>query len=507
MKKAVVLPAVAAVAAAAWLASPVPQEPWELAPAGASPVPRQADFSGSQADRIASGTQVMQRARLLHIDGQSASTAWTMAADTIATNSGLLAELVRQPLEELTFDGTTFSALNELIAGSGPARITVTSPTLKADTTLNIERPDLLLDFAGAAVDAGVNPPLWLVRVGHTRNVAVVNAKIDGGRNGFLVDGGSNIAIDGNSVGGLTENGVVITGDSTGVDIHGNQLTGLGRAGVMLHGPVTRALVRDNDISRLHGDSNWNAGILLTNRPGDVAADPDAFFLPDRYWVVMQTQDARLKSPSHNVIVNNSVREGLSSGIYTDGAVQNVFVQNRIEGNSKEGICFDNGATSNVFAGNLVAGNGRRWGQEEAALALDAVLDAGRGPDGLSMAKLPGISIDIILGNHVSGNYGGGIKMVRTALFNVVTTNAVIDNNLGASDLFHFYGIEFGAAPADEPVDDLDFVGSSGNFALNNAVAGPHYAGIFVANGSVENTVFDNEITGAQLFAIEFQPR
>src|SRR4051794_15802219 len=192
MKKAVVLPAVAVVAAGAWLASPAPQEPWELAPAGASPVAPLGAAGGGDADKIASGTQVLRRAQLLHIDGASADAAWTTAADTVATNSEILPRLRQQPLQQLTFAGTTFSQLNEMIATSGPARITVSSPTLNADTTLNIARhDDLLLDFAGASIDAGTIPPLWLVRIAHARNVAVVNAKISGGRNGFLVDGGS----------------------------------------------------------------------------------------------------------------------------------------------------------------------------------------------------------------------------------------------------------------------------------------------------------------------------
>ena len=91
------------------------------------------------------------------------------------------------------------------------------------------------------------------------------------------------------------------------------------------------------------------------------------------------------------------------------------------------------------------------------------MLGAGRGADGTSMAKLPGISIDNalyneIFANTVIGNFGGGVKMVRTAFYNVVRKNAIIDNNLGKSAKYHFFGVELGGAPADAPVIDLDFV-------------------------------------------------
>ena len=160
-------------------------------------------------------------------------------------------------------------------------------------------------------------------------------------------------------IGGLTENGIVVTGEIVDLDIHANRLHDLGRAGIMLDGPVTTALLEDNDIDHLLGHSNWNAGILLTSRGGDIAANPDSFFLPDDYWVVTKPLVQRLQNPDQNVIMDDTIRDGLSSGIYNDGAIANIFLENRIEGNSKEGICFDNGATANVFAGNLVASNGK----------------------------------------------------------------------------------------------------------------------------------------------------
>ena len=470
------------------------------------------DVQSDAAAEITDRTQVFQRARLLNIDSGTADTSWKAAADTVTADRAILPTLLQQPLRRLTFRGTRLSELNAAIAAAGPAHITVTSRTLQADTGLTITGQNLILDFAGAAIDVGAQPPLWLVSLVNARHVAVLNAQINGGTNGFLVNNSSDVAIEGNDVERLTQNGIVLTGQSSDVDIHANHLHDLGRAGIMLHGPVTTALLEDNEIDHLQGHSNWNAGILLTGRDGDIAADPNAFLLPDHYWVVTEQLVRRLKNPSQNVILGNRIHDSLSSGIYNDGAIANVFVENRIAGNAKEGICFDNGATANVFAGNIVRGNGRRWGQPDAVLALDSVLGAGRAADGTSNAKLPGISVDNALYNEIVGNYidvndGGGVKMVRTGLFNVIVANTISDNNLGASPRFHFFGVELGGAPADAPVVDLDFVGSSGNVIYGNAIHGQHYAGVFIGSDSVQNDVLRNDITGALAFAVEAQGR
>jgi hypothetical protein len=157
---------------------------------------------------------------------------------------------------------------------------------------------------------------------------------------------------------------------------------------------------------------------------------------------------------------------------------------------------------------NVIRQNGKRWGQSDEALRLDFVLARGRLPDGTSVAKTPGVSIDnaaynIVYANQVDRNHGGGVKMVRTAFFNLVGLNVVTDNNEGASPVFHFFGIELGATRADAPAVDLDFTPSRGNIVFGNVVRGSHYAGIFYGAGSTDNDVFDNSIFGATHWAQE----
>lgn len=457
-----------------------------------------------EAGRLARATQVYQRAELLGLGAETAYTAWSSAAATVATNRSTRSALLEQPLQRLEFEGTLLSELGELVAAVDSAHITVVRRRLVADVALTISGHDLVVDFAGAIVEAGPTAPAWVIELSGARDVALTNVEIAEGTNGILIDGGSNIVVEGNDIHDLTQNGIVVTGSSA-TTIRDNRLHALGRAGIMLHGDATTSLLEGNEIAGLLGHSNWHAGILITGRNSDVAADPGSF---NRHAVVDEAILDRLRNPDRNVILGNVVRNGLSSGIYNDGGVGNVILENRIEGNAKEGICLDNGATSNVVAGNTVAGNGNRWGQPDDVLASDHVLDEGRAPDGTAIAKLPGVSIDNALyneiyANEIRDNWGGGIKMVRTSFFNVIGDNTLTDNNLGHSDRHHFFGIELGAAVPDFTTPALDFVASAGNVLVANTIRGRHHSGIFIAPASIQNELIDNDIDGVEAFAIE----
>jgi hypothetical protein len=145
-------------------------------------------------------------------------------------------------------------------------------------------------------------------------------------------------------------------------------------------------------------------------------------------------------------------------------------------------------------------------------MAREFIASSGRLADGSAAAKVPGISIDNalynqIFSNTVSHNFGGGIKMVRTAYFNLVGLNTLVSNNDGASANFHFFGIELGAAALDSASDELDATPSRGNVMFSNAIRGNHYSGIFFADGSDQNNIFDNVIMDAQPWALEaFRP-
>lgn len=458
------------------------------------------DGADDEAGRLAQGTQVRQRAERLGLGERTAHEAWSTAADTVTTNREQLPALLERSLPNHSFEGTRLSELGELLADVGSAHVTVVRPTLVADTSLTISGQEVSVDFAGAVIQAGSAPPAWTIEIRGARNVAVLNAEIAGGANGILVVDSTDVSVAGNELHDLSQNGIVVSGGSH-ASIRSNRLHALQRSGIVLHGDVTDSLLEGNEIHDLTGHSNWHAGILIAGRNGDPAG-------VNPYEVEGETIVDRLRYPSRNVIVGNDIRDGRSSGIYNDGGIANVLVGNDVVGNAKEGICLDNGATANVVAGNAVTGNGNRWGQPDEVLEIDSVLDEGRAADGTAIAKLPGISIDnalynVVHANTVAGNFGGGIKMVRTSFFNVITGNVLTDNNLGRSHRFRFFGIELGAAVPDFDAPDLDFVGSSGNVVVANQIHGDHDSGVYVAAGSVQNDIIGNDIDGVAEFEIE----
>ena len=108
---------------------------------------------------------------------------------------------------------------------------------------------------------------------------------------------------------------------------------------------------------------------------------------------------------------------------------------------------------------------------------------------------------NIVFGNDVTHNFGGGIKLVRTGYFNIIGLNTTFSDNDGASTTFHFFGIELGAAPGQS--SELDFTPSCGNIIFSNPIRGTHYSGIFFDQGSDLNDVFDNTIMDALDWALE----
>jgi hypothetical protein len=266
--------------------------------------------------------------------------------------------------------------------------------------------------------------------------------------------------------------------------------------------------VQRNDITGNVGFSNLAAAVVVSDRKDDILSAGADVIKIDHDATVSQPIAQRLRPPHNNTIVMNHLAWNASSAVYIDGAVGTVIALNVIEGNAKEGMCLDNGATANVVTLNDILQNGSRWGESDEVMDKEFIKGGGRLPDGTPAEKVPGISIDnaiynVVFSNNVAHNFGGGIKMVRTGYFNVIGLNSIFSNNEGASEKFHFFGIELGSAVKDTPNDEIDSTPSRGNIIFSNTIRGNHYAGIFFADGSDTNDAFDNVIMDAEKFALE----
>ena len=463
------------------------------------------DQPGSELAAQLGGLQVGARARELKLDGNSARNAWTAADGTLRAARARLEAVAPAGLR--IFAGTRASELNVLLCDPAVRAVQVSSAKLEVDEPVRLHREQFWLDLGGAELRAVGSGPRFLLRVEHAAGVLVNGGAFAGGQWGVLVDGSRDVTLRGGRYEGLRQGGVVLN-DAPGVVLAHASLTRLGGAAVLLHGDTAGGVVIDNEIVGNLGPSNWQAGIVISDRNGAVADDPRSLLNADQYGVREQPMHTRLHPPRRNVLAFNRVALNASSGIYSDGGVESVIFDNAVEGNSKEGVCLDNGSTANVLAMNVVRSNGKRWGKTDAELRLDFVAGQGRLPDGSSVAKTPGISLDnatynVVYANQIERNYGGGVKMVRTSFFNLVGLNVIVDNNEGASEHGHFFGIELGAAKADSAVSDLDFTPCRGNILFGNTTRGTHYAGIFFGAGSTDNDVFDNTIFGATAWALE----
>lgn len=449
-----------------------------------------------------SGLQVMERATQLGVSAASSTEAWQSAQGRWKAAM----QPVPAPVHVVVFSGSSASALNALLRQATVAAVSVSSAVLQLDVPIEIARAGVVLDLGSAHLQPTAAMP-YLLRIEGAQGVTVQGGVLSGGRTGVLVSRSRDVALRGMTLDGLGGGGIVLV-DTRDSLVRDNTLRHLHAAPVLLAGDTTGAVVTGNEIADNLGPSNWHAGVVLTDRPADLAADPGNLFSADGFWVRPQPMAERTHVPQNNVIAYNHIAGNSSSGVYSDGSVRNVIVGNRIEGNSKEGLCLDDGSSADVVAWNTFRGNGQRWGKSDADLRNDFVLSAGKLPDGTSAAKLPAVSLDNaafneVVFNEFNGNFGGGVKMVRTGLYNLVGLNLLVDNNEGHSERFHFFGIELGAASADAPSPELDFGPSRGNIVFGNTVRGTHYAGIFFAPGSDNNDVFDNSIFGAAQWAME----
>ena len=451
---------------------------------------------------VFSTTQVGTRAKALRLSAHSPLEGWSAAATLIEQFRAAQPENTDPAA---TFSGSTAAALNKFVA-SGVTSVAVTAPVLTVDQPIELNRDGVLLDLRSAVLSpAGTQP--YMLRIEHARGVSVTGGRFASGSSGILVNLSNDVRIANTVMHDLSLHGIVVTG-SSGVHLSRNRISAVSGAPILLDRGTSSSLVEGNEISANRGYSNITAGIVISDREVDLAANPAAIFGPDGYWVISQPMSQRQSPPHDNVVAFNRVTSNLASGIYVDGGVRNVIVSNTIEGNAKEGLCLDNGSTANVVSSNVIRRNGDRWGQPDWVLTADHVMGAGRLTDGTAAAKVPGISIDnaiynIVFANNLSHNFGGGIKIVRTGFFNLIGLNTLFSNNDGAGASFHFFGIELGAAEGDDASGELDFTPSRGNIVFSNLIRGDHYSGIFFAAGSDQNDIFDNTIMDAQAWGLE----
>lgn len=214
---------------------------------------------------------------------------------------------------------------------------------------------------------------------------------------------------------------------------------------------------------------------------------------------------AKNKRP-HRIIIERCIATHCrAQGVYLEGAVNCLLEKNLLLQNTKEGICFDWGSCYNIFRKNSVSLNGERKNLSPSEIKADFISHYPLLDDNSSSMKLPGISMDngcgnIIQDNIISSNFGGGIKLIRSALYNTITNNRISYNTLGANKFVPFVnsitilglGAENDEFDTDKPLL-LDFLPSVRNTVRNNIIH-EHLEPIFRDKKSLDNSISDNLI-------------
>lgn len=458
-------------------------------------------MSAEKAGELVDGMQVMRKIALLSLTEQD----WLYPERELGKLEATLAALAVEGGSRFSFDGATAGELNAFLAEHAGATVVIESPEIVGDETIELPA-GTVIEGNGARLIA--KSEIIAIRLNHVQNVAIHGLNIEPGFSyGVYAMGCGGVIIEDCAVRGATARPVIFMGDCDGIVLRRNRVTG-NIGGPYFNGDIANVLIEDNDIIDNRGTSNWMAGIVLTGIDVADEADPFVLFARKVHFPEDQRLDTMLKAPHNVVIRNNRVMENTATGVYCDGPYRVYIVENRIEHNDKEGLCLDYGTVGAYVCGNDIVGNGNRGRQTDQDLEYDFVLGLGRLDDGSACAKLPGVSIDnaaynIVYNNNISKNYGSGVKMVRSGVRNIISTNLITDNNRGVSDQFHFFGVELGWAAADEEVNNLDFNPAYENIVCRNMITGTHYAGIFLSEEAYINDFFDNTIMDATHWAIE----
>lgn len=247
-------------------------------------------------------------------------------------------------------------------------------------------------------------------------------------------------------------------------------------SGIYCIGACTRGLVENNLCHDGKGYYNWDAGIHINHCTSAMTAE----MLPELSHEDARILDKTLK-PTELFFLGNHCTLNRAQGIYCEGAIHCWFENNYLWRNNKEGICFDWGSSANVFVRNNVMLNGQRAGLSPEEIKADFIEHFPILPDGSSSCKLPGVSIDngacnLIHDNKIQNNYGGGVKMVRSGLGNVISNNRLLANALGRNEHFSKFhavlmlGMGAGDVEFDPDSANLDFYPSEGNTITRNVV-------------------------------------
>jgi O-antigen biosynthesis protein len=405
-----------------------------------------------------------------------------------------------QPPAEQHYKAIALTPESRHISGKDNFRLTIDSSVLEKQSSIHVTScSHFHINGSGNEILLRQNNKFF-IKVTDCRDFTIEGLRFSSGRNPLFITGSASFSI---------KNCQCLDTEGCGVIIHNGRDFSISRcsfdntlsAGILVIGDSRNGEIRDCTVSRSRGIFNHDAAIHFCHTSPAVTPE----HVPERVHEPLPIT-AKTQRPHHLLIRNCTLTHCRAQGIYLEGALNCLIEDNILLNNNKEGICFDWGSSYNIFRRNIVTLNGERRDTSPLEKKIDFITAYPMLPDGSSSMKLPGLSLDngcmnLIRENNITGNYGGGIKLIRTALFNTISHNRMRYNTIGANEYVpSFHGITIlglGAknrefASHSQPL--LDFQPSILNTITDNTIAESLKA-LFHDRGSRNNFVSDNHIS------------
>jgi parallel beta-helix repeat protein len=307
----------------------------------------------------------------------------------------------------------------------------------------------------------------------------VENLHIKGGRNALTLERCRSFQLQDLTIGDTEGYGVTLLHSTAGALI-GCQFSSCLAAGINIVGNCYGLRMHKCTVERSRGSFNWDAGINVMHC--SPAVDLEA--VPEASHEALDLT-AKVATP-HLIWMDHCEVSGcVAQGIYLEGAAQVLIDHCSIHDNNKEGLCLDWGTGYSHVSHCLISRNGERAHYTDERCRIDFLPPEYRDSENRHYCQLPGISIDngygnLIEYNTISSNYGGGIKIIRSAFdnrisHNILTANHSYHNESIPNNPYHVSEIKLlamgtGYQEFDSVQQYLDFLEPAGNQIIGNRV-------------------------------------
>ncbi len=401
------------------------------------------------------------------------------------------------PTVESDNEVITFPFEDELLSGQNHFTLILDQTILEQHSPIRISNCSYFTIHSHLSLINPSHHNKFFIEIRGCEHFSIKGINCAKGRNMLFITDSSTFTISGCGCSDAEGSGVIIHNGNnfriSGCFFHNNL-----SAGILIIGHSYNGEIRDCICSRSRGYFNQDAGIHLCSTSQQVTPSHIPEHCHERLPITSKQQ-----RPHHILIKNCTITHCRAQGMYLEGAINCLIEDNILVHNNKEGICFDWGSCYNIFCRNIVSLNGERRRLSPEEIEADFISEYPLLADGSSSMKLPGISLDngcmnLIEENKITNNYGGGVKMIRTALFNKITNNHILYNAIGANVYVPcFHGITvLGCGAINNEFDTtrpalLDFMPSILNTISHNTIK-EHWCPIFYDGLSLNNFASEN---------------